>query len=263
MHLDETVDYWLKREHGDLAHRVAVLHKARRQQDGDSLKNRVSAVRKSVSDLFIKGRGVEVGAGPRPFPIPEHASCVYGDIRDGEELTKYFANDGSPPPAMIDAQTFSGIADNQFDFAISAHVIEHLQDPLGSIANTMRVLKPSGIFVLIVPDMRYTFDRNRTPTPIEHLLQDWRDGGASTKIDAYIEFIRDVAIPVWGHKFSTNALEDEARRLASVDHDIHFHAWTSDTFGQMLERTMDLIGFTVLGRTSVVNEAIFVLKKGN
>ena len=49
------------------------------------------------------------------------------------------------PVQNIDAQTFDGIDNDSLDFVISAHVIEHLRDPIGSIVNAIRVLKAGGI----------------------------------------------------------------------------------------------------------------------
>lgn len=94
---------------------------------------------------------------------------------------------------MIDAQTLGGTADASLDFVLSAHVIEHLQDPLGSIRAAMRCLRPGGSLLLAVPDMRHTFDRERSPTPLSHLPGDLEDGGEGTRLEAYEEFIRSYA----------------------------------------------------------------------
>src|SRR5436189_131003 len=85
-------------------------------------------------------------------------------------------------------QRLIAVIDNDsLDFVISAHVIEHLRDPISSVVNAIRVLKVGGIHVLVVPDMRYTFDRNRPETTVEHVLTDFADGGVSTCRNAYEE----------------------------------------------------------------------------
>ena len=39
-----------------------------------------------------------------------------------------------------------------------------------------RVLKPGGIVYAVVPDKRYTWDRERPDTPMEHMIEDFRNG---------------------------------------------------------------------------------------
>src|ERR1700731_3855652 len=111
----------------------------------------VDSQRRAVAERFLTGEGLEVGAGDRPFPVPGHVRVFYGDIRDTASIQGYFntldVRSGSP----IDAQTFAGIANDSFDFVISAHVIEHLRDPIASIVNAIRVLGPAGIHILVVP----------------------------------------------------------------------------------------------------------------
>ena len=120
---------------------------------------------------------------------------------------------------------------------------------------------PGGIHILSVPDLRHTFDRKRSPTTLDHLVADWRDGGKSTRLEGYAEFIRDVAVPVFGHKFKEEEILPEAIRLSEKNFDIHFHAWTDVSFLEMLSHVKYDIGFEVLGYTSIGNENIFVLRK--
>lgn len=102
----------------------------------------IEIVRRTLSHLFITGTGVEVGAGSRPFPIPDHASCFYGDVRDHSELEIYFGTEAVTVTGYIDAQTLDGIPNNSLDFIISAHVIEHLFDPLRALEESIRRYVP-------------------------------------------------------------------------------------------------------------------------
>ena len=89
----------------------------------------VRKVRTEIGRTFLAGRGIEVGAGDRPFPVPASAHILYGDIRKLEELEGYFRTPDLPAVNDVDAQSFAGIDNNSLDFVISAHVIEHLRDP--------------------------------------------------------------------------------------------------------------------------------------
>ena len=223
----------------------------------------VLRVRTEIGRVFLKGRGVEVGPGDRPFPVPATAQIAYGDIRKHEALENYFRTADVTPVQDIDAQTFDGIDNDRLDFVISAHVIEHLRDPIGSIVNAIRVLKIGGIHILVVPDMRYTFDRHRPETTVDHVLTDFADGGASTLRSSYEEHLRYV------HPYLTGETYPEAdiQRYANENvknwraFDCHFHAWSQSGFEKVLSAAKEFAPFKVEATVFVVNENIFVLRK--
>jgi SAM-dependent methyltransferase len=225
--------------------------------------NDIDAARSAISSEFLRGNGIEVGGGSRPFPVPAHATVSYGDIRDRESLRSFFKTPEVVSGAYIDAQTFAGLADDSLDFVISAHVIEHLRDPIGSIVNALRVLRPGGIHVIVMPELSATFDRHRPETTVAHALADYADGGEQTCRQSYEEHLRFV------HPYLTGAHypEDEIQRQATEsarrwrELDVHFHAWTRDGFEALLAAVAQLSPFRLEKGVSVANENIFVLRK--
>ena len=232
------------------------------QAAGDPVAEVLQA-RAKIATEYLTGHGIEVGPGNRPFPLPSTAHILYGDIRTSEALQNYFQTAELPSVQDIDAQTFAGVANGSLDFVISAHVIEHLRDPIGSVVNAIRILKPGGIHILVVPDMRYTFDRNRPETTVDHALADYADGGAGTCRSSYEEHLRYVHPYLTGETYS----ETEIQRYAdeNVKHwqafDCHFHAWTQSGFTKLLSAAKELAPFTIETTVFVVNENIFVLRK--
>jgi SAM-dependent methyltransferase len=194
--------------------------------------------------------------------LPAAAQAVLGDIRDTEKLKTYFNAANVSNETFLDAQSFAGINDNSQDFVISAHVIEHLLDPIGSIENGLRVIRPDGHYIIAVPDKRYTFDQLRPVTSLDHLLSDWRDGGLGTKLQAYREHLQYVEL-YFGHPVEVEPqFTSRAIKAAADGVDIHFHAWTFDSFQEMLMAVRDPLGFDIAAAVAeVVNESIFVLKK--
>lgn len=223
----------------------------------------IARQRAAISERFLHGSGIEVGAGNRPFPVPRHARVLYGDIRDRASVETYFKTADVQVGSNIDAQSFAGFPDESLDFVISAHVIEHLRDPIGSIVCAIRVLRPGGILVLVVPDMRFTFDRHRPETTAEHLLRDYDDGGVGTCREAYEEHLRYVHPELTGEQYSEAEIQWQAGESAKRwrDFDVHFHAWTRDGFEATLEAAARLAPFQVEQVVSVANENIFVLRK--
>lgn len=257
---DETTAFWMDHSKEKLAETVAVLTRDRRISAEKEAGREVDYVRKAIAAAFAFGKGFEVGGGDRPWPLPESAQCVHGDRLNLAGLHKYFgAHDMLSKIKLdrqIDAETLDGVPDNQLDFFVTGHVIEHLSDPIGSIRNAIRVLKPSGVYILAVPDMRYTFDKGRPMTTLEHLLKDEREGGMTTREQSYEEVVR-LGYP--------NATEAEVK--IHVHHgiknriDIHWHTWTAESFRAMLDATSSRLGFSVAFQTAVQNETIVVLKK--
>ncbi len=223
----------------------------------------IATVRAELSRRFISGHGLEIGGGTRPFPVPTGAKVSYGDIRDPVSLKSYFKTDAVQSGEPIDAQTLAGIADASLDFVISAHVIEHLRDPIGAIVNAIRVLEHGGIHLLVVPDMRRTFDRDRPETSVAHVLADFSDGGIGTCRDGYEEHLRYVHPILTGQRYSEAEIQRQATEAARLwpKYGAHFHAWTQAGFEALLHAASDLVPFRLIDTASVVNENLFVLRK--
>lgn len=226
---------------------------------------RVLTARAAVTSLFIKGEGIEVGAGSRPFPVPDHAIVRYGDIRDADELKEYF---NSLPTVggeqRFDAQTMVGFEHGSLDFVLSGHVIEHLKDPIGSIVNTMAVVKRGGVLVLSVPDMRFTFDRTRPETTVEHAVKDFADGGLSTVKQAFEEHLRYChPIMTGGQTYDDFEIERQATLSAARANeiDLHYHAWTMQGFFRLLQACREFTAINVEFAVPIENENIFVISR--
>lgn len=227
-----------------------------------SIEDEIRGARYATAAIFLNGNGLEVGAGPRPWPLPANANAIYGDIRDEASLSSYFQDSGSPAGDYIDAQTLSQIRDKSLDFLISAHVIEHLFDPIGSIREAMRCLRPGGCYLIAVPDMRHTFDHNRPETPLEHVLQDFQDGGVGTRLQAYEEHARYVH-PVFQPALTEEEIAEGVKRCSEVNMDIHVHAWTFSGFETMLKACSKMFPAKIEAGFSVGNENIFAVKKSS
>jgi ubiquinone/menaquinone biosynthesis C-methylase UbiE len=88
---------------------------------------------------YFIGNGIDIGSGNDPLGqyrefFPGMQSCRSWDLPDG------------------DAQLLESIPDASLDFANSSHCLEHMVDPSEAMRNWLRVLKPGGHLVVVVPD---------------------------------------------------------------------------------------------------------------
>lgn len=61
--------------------------------------------------------------------------------------------------------------DNVWDFVISSHVIEHFYDPVKTVEEWLRVVKPGGYVYIIAPHKERTFDKDRPRTTLAEIIQ--------------------------------------------------------------------------------------------
>jgi SAM-dependent methyltransferase len=196
----------------------------------------------------IRGAGIEVGALHEPFPVPAGASVTYVDTLTVEQATRLFPEiDASRITRAdrildLDVDGLSCFPDRSVDFVIISHVFEHLANPIRVVGEVFRVLRPGGIAIIAVPDKRYTFDRARSLTPLEHLIEDYRAGVTESSDEHYMDFLRGTAPEIIAgppEHLPHHVGRARARRE-------HSHVWTSDTFREFLLRSVEICGTPAL-----------------
>jgi SAM-dependent methyltransferase len=76
---------------------------------------------------------------------------------------------------VAEATDLRMIPDNHYDFVLSNHSLEHTANPLRALAEWVRILKPGGAAILVLPHKAETFDRRRPVTTLEHLIRDFQN----------------------------------------------------------------------------------------
>jgi SAM-dependent methyltransferase len=181
----------------------------------------------------LNGRGLEIG--PLHNPLAKHAgmNVEYVDRLTVAELRIQYPELNDLPlvePDILDnAETLQHVKPGEYDFLISAHVLEHMRNPLGSLQNWCRVLKKGGLLYLIVPDKRNTFDSRRVRTTLEHMIQDFR----TPSVERDFEHFLDWTVHVDGH--AGNAALEQADKLVALDYSIHFHVFLPIDVARLIE----------------------------
>jgi SAM-dependent methyltransferase len=75
---------------------------------------------------------------------------------------------------ICDATDLRAVPDAQYDFLLSCHNLEHIANPLKALTEWVRVIRPGGHLLLIVPNKTENFDHRRPDTRFEHLLEDFQ-----------------------------------------------------------------------------------------
>lgn len=206
------------------------------------------AVRRAISG-HILGEGIELGPGPHPFPLDHPGVTVrYVDRWEPEEnralFTELDAYEFVKPDIACDLNTdrLKMIDDESQDFVIASHVLEHMADPLGMLDEIHRVLRPGGIALVLLPDMRRTFDRDRPVTALDHIVREYEAQVTHVDdehIDEFLRFTED------DYQTSVAALTPEAREKLFELHrqrSIHVHCWAEDDFQPVIDYAIETLG---------------------
>ncbi len=218
--------------------------------------------RGALSREFLSGDGIEVGALHHPLALGPHARVRYVDRYDIEGLRWHYPELGGydlvPVDVVDDGETLSTFRDGELDFLIANHFLEHTENPIGTIRNHLRAVRPGGRLYFAVPNKHDSFDRARPRTPFEHLVADDRDGPGRSRADHYREWVRLIEKRV-------DPAEVEARVdfLMSINYSIHFHVWDARSFGDFLDRTRTYLdnAFDIEHLSANGAEIVAILKK--
>jgi predicted SAM-dependent methyltransferase len=188
--------------------------------------------RRRLAARYLRGNGIEVGALHQPLKVPSAATVRYVDRMTVDDLHKHYPELAREPLVPVDivddGETLASQADASADFIIANHFIEHTQNPLGTLANHLRVLRPGGVLYMAVPDRRRTFDVDRSATPLQHLVQDYSNGPEGSRSEHFAEWARFV------ERVPADQVAARAQELEEQDYSIHFHVWTAEEFKELL-----------------------------
>lgn len=194
------------------------------------------------------GAGVELGPGHLPFPLPYPGTTAqYVDRWLPEASRSLFPELGAaaefPQPdivADLDQDRLSALAEGSQEFVIASHVLEHVADPIGLLADIHRVLRPGGTLLLLLPDRRKTFDVGREPTPLDHLVREFRQDVRQVDDEHIEQFLRGTG----GWDDSLEPAEREAVIKTHRSRSIHAHCWTESEWPAVMEFCIRELGQT-------------------
>ncbi|MGZ4877143.1 MAG: methyltransferase domain-containing protein [Candidatus Angelobacter sp.] len=115
-----------------------------------------------------------------PLPIYDRVASLDNCVFSGNTIwathqEQYQFSPQQPPGRTIIAEgsALSSISDHAYEFVVSSHNLEHFANPVKTLKEWKRITRPNGALILVLPDYRKTFDHRRTPTPVDHMFEDY------------------------------------------------------------------------------------------
>lgn len=167
--------------------------------------NRHRRIYKKNQILFQNKSGVEIG-GPSPVfmesgPVPVYTiierldninhsnKTIWSNIEEGENF-EFNKSKQRGKQIIADATNLSPIDNYTYDFMLSSHVIEHVANPIKALHEWKRILKSGGHLAILVPNRILTFDRKRSLTTLEHIIEDFENHMSEDDETHFEEIIR-------------------------------------------------------------------------
>ena len=238
-------------------HGVLVVASLVRRRLGELVRVRRAESAELCAGLVRGKAGLEIG-GPSgafsrrgPLPIYRHADRMDNCNFAGETVWEGEIDEGAPyrpgrglatgTQFIREATALKGIADEAYDFVCSSHTLEHVANPLAALEEWLRVLRPGGTLVLLLPHKDGTFDHRRPVTTLVHIMDDHAKGTGEddlTHLDEILE-LHDLARDPLAGGFA----DFKARsRINSVNRCLHHHVF--DT--KLAVRLVDHAGLQIV-----------------
>jgi len=101
---------------------------------------------------YCVGKGIDVGCGHRKV----HPEAIGVDILPAGSVGKDGVISGKPSVADVQASgdDLNSFAENELDYVVSRHNLEHYVDTVKTLIEWRRVLRRGGVMAIIVPDER-------------------------------------------------------------------------------------------------------------
>lgn len=91
---------------------------------------------------------------------------------------------------FINDATSLPIVGEKYDFVFASHILEHIANPLKAIQEWIKVIKPNGYLILILPEKSVTFDHLRNVTPFTKILSQFHNNVGEDDLSMLPEILR-------------------------------------------------------------------------
>jgi len=195
--------------------------------------------------------GIEIGGPSQIFskegilPLYDHAlnidGCNFssetvweGSVKKGQNYK--YASEKTGFQFISEASDLSEIKDEQYDFLISSHCLEHCANPIKTLKEWIRVVKMNGHLLIVIPHKNGTFDNKRPVTSLEHMIHDYNDNTGEDDLTHLEEILKlhDWSLDPYSggiEKFKSRALKNLENRC------LHQHVFNPTNLAELINYT--------------------------
>ncbi len=201
----------------------------------------------SLAKELVEGKcGIEIG-GPSEVFRSRRYLPIYLGIRSldncdfsasttwARHADSFVFDQGKSPGKNIfaDGSDLRDVPDHHYDFILSSHNLEHFANPIKALREWQRIAVKRGILILTLPNYCYTFDHQRQPTAVRHMLADFEQATQETDLSHLPEILEkhDLSLdPAAG-----NYEEFRKRSLANYENRcLHHHVFDEHNVCELL-----------------------------
>jgi SAM-dependent methyltransferase len=187
-----------------------------------------------LSMRWLRGQGIEVGAGSRPTPLFGRAVAALDDRDEG--LVFGGQADKTSFRGAIDGPGFAEGRRACFDFLVASHVLEHCDSFIRALKNALDVLVPGGVLYLVLPDINFLPDKDFIPFHgFDHHVEDFEDPGCHAEAHMQDHLLgiqhapqaynKEIALPPSYLEGLVNGRIPESYWFIHHKHNYDFHGW--------------------------------------
>jgi len=124
-----------------------------------------------LAHKYLDGlKGIEIGASSHnPFGLDTFNVDIGSNPAYEKEQLRICGE-----VAKIDVNAYADVLpfkDEELDFVLSSHVLEHCYDPIKTLKEWVRVTKSGGYIFMIIPHKERMFDKDREETNLKDILE--------------------------------------------------------------------------------------------
>jgi hypothetical protein len=162
--------YGIRTVRGAVTPFVNLAHARRREKDGLSKPITRAAVIRAIGD------DPTLEIGPFFSPMLVGPNATYFDVLDSAALRSRATQVGGTATSVPFVEFVSptgdlSIVNRRFPVVLSAHAVEHQPDLVAHLNDVANLLDPDGVYWLIVPDRRYSFDYPLPESTLDQVLE--------------------------------------------------------------------------------------------
>jgi SAM-dependent methyltransferase len=159
---------------------------------------------------------------------------------------------------ICDAVNLSSVKNDTYEFCFASHSLEHIANPIKAVKEWIRVIKPGGHVVLILPEKSVCFDHNRNISSFTTLVDQYNKNVGEDDLSTLSEILEnhDLTMDLAAgdfESFKQRSLQNFNNRC------LHHYVYNADLLKQICEYCSCKFIYTITDGLNIW----FIMRKGS